>query len=109
MKQLGQALRAYRIHCNDRQSDLAARLGVGLSTIKAMESGSPGVSIGCWMHAFTLMRIDTAVVKCAIDGASSDKARSESLVDQFNALMASGTNNSQQTKERQRARKTARV
>jgi len=37
------------------QQKMADLLGIGLNTYRRMESGSPGVSIGSWLHALYLM------------------------------------------------------
>ena len=37
------------------QQKMADLLGIGLNTYRRMESGSPGVSIGSWLHAFYLL------------------------------------------------------
>lgn len=74
---MGEQLRLYRCERKDRQIDMAARLGIGLSTLKAMEAGSPGVAIGHWMKAFSLMGVSKKLMTAV--GSWSEK----SLVEQF--------------------------
>lgn len=52
---LGEHLRNYRISRNDRQVDFAARIGVGVSTYRAMEAGDARVSLEAWLKAAQLM------------------------------------------------------
>lgn len=60
---LGVHLRAYRIDHKDRQTDFALRIGVSLSTLRAMESGEPGVSISAWMKAWSFLGKTEAVLE----------------------------------------------
>lgn len=55
---LGQYLRNHRINRNDRQIDFAARIGVGLSTYRAMEAGDPRVSLEAWLKVASLLGRD---------------------------------------------------
>lgn len=52
---LGEHLRNYRTNRNDRQVDFAARIGVGVSTYRAMEAGDARVSLEAWLTAAQLM------------------------------------------------------
>ncbi|MFA7239428.1 MAG: helix-turn-helix transcriptional regulator [Sulfuricellaceae bacterium] len=52
---LGGHLRNYRTSRNDRQVDFAARIGVGVSTYRAMEAGDARVSLEAWLKAAQLM------------------------------------------------------
>lgn len=51
LRELGQRLRQARIDHGDRQSDMAARLGVTRQTIGRMEKGDPATAIGLWLAA----------------------------------------------------------
>lgn len=55
LETLGNQLREERIRRQDRQADLAVRIGVSLSTLRSMEAGDPGVSIANWMKAWSFV------------------------------------------------------
>ena len=46
VRRLGESIQLARRRRRVRQRDLAARMGVSVSTLRALEAGSPGVSIG---------------------------------------------------------------
>lgn len=48
---LGRRIRLFRRALGLTQSDLAAKAGIGLSTVVAIEKGSPTVQIGFWICA----------------------------------------------------------
>lgn len=59
MVALGQRLKTIRLDRNDTQKRFAARLGVSIPTLRAMERGDPGVRIGLWVEALWLLdRLD---------------------------------------------------
>jgi transcriptional regulator with XRE-family HTH domain len=55
LKDLGQRLRRIRIDRDESQQRFAARLGTSIPTLRKMENGDPGVSIGLWFHALYLI------------------------------------------------------
>ena len=46
LKRLGQSIQVARVRRRVRQRDLAARMGVSIGTLRALEAGAPGVSMG---------------------------------------------------------------
>ena len=46
LRQVGQDIQLARRRRRIRQRDLAARMGVSISTLRALEAGAPGVSMG---------------------------------------------------------------
>ena len=52
---LGSRLRAERLRRNDTQAIFSARLGISVPTLRKMESGSPSVSVGCWLVALNIL------------------------------------------------------
>ncbi len=46
LQRLGQSIQVARIRRRVRQRDLAARMGVSIGTLRALEAGAPGVSMG---------------------------------------------------------------
>ena len=46
VRRLGESIQLARRRRRFRQRDLAARMGVSVTTLRALEAGSPGVSIG---------------------------------------------------------------
>lgn len=59
VKRLGDRLKAVRIERGDSQRQFAARLGVSLPTLGAMERGDPSTRLGYWLEALNLLgRLD---------------------------------------------------
>jgi transcriptional regulator with XRE-family HTH domain len=52
---LGRRLRAARLARNEPQALLAARIGISVPTLRAMEQGAPTVQIGCWVQALWVL------------------------------------------------------
>ena len=52
---LGTRLREARLLINESQKIVAARIGVSIPTLRKMEAGDPGVTIGHWMTAFEVL------------------------------------------------------
>ncbi|MBT3296299.1 MAG: helix-turn-helix domain-containing protein [Verrucomicrobia bacterium] len=48
-------LRAERLRRNDTQTIFATRLGISVPTLRKMESGNPGVSVGHWLAALNIL------------------------------------------------------
>ena len=46
LQRLGQSIQVARVRRRVRQRDLAARMGVSIGTLRALEAGTPGVSMG---------------------------------------------------------------
>ena len=55
LKNLGKRLRRIRIDRDESQQRFAARLGTSIPTLRKMETGDPGVSIGLWCDALYLI------------------------------------------------------
>lgn len=52
---LGRELTRYRFARNERQGDLAARLGISIPTYRRMERGCGRVPIAYWMRVLSLL------------------------------------------------------
>ncbi len=52
---LASRLRMRRIARGDRQSDMAARIGVSIPTYRKMEQGDPATPLGYWVKAMRLL------------------------------------------------------
>lgn len=48
---LGERLRAVRVARNQTMAVFAARIGVSIPTLRAMERGAPTVQVGAWANA----------------------------------------------------------
>ena len=57
LRNLGHSIRLARRRRRVRQRDLAARVGVSVSTLRAMEAGDPGVSMGTFAMALLALGI----------------------------------------------------
>ena len=55
LKNLGKRLRRIRIDRDESQQRFAARLSTSIPTLRKMENGDPGVSIGLWFDALYLL------------------------------------------------------
>lgn len=55
LKILGQRLRSLRLERDDTQRVFAARLGVSIPTLRAMENGDPKVRVGTWAKALWVL------------------------------------------------------
>ncbi|MFH1982503.1 MAG: helix-turn-helix transcriptional regulator [Pseudomonadota bacterium] len=55
LKSLGLRLRRMRLERNDTQDAFAARIGISVPTLRAMENGDPGVRIGNWIEALRIL------------------------------------------------------
>ena len=55
LRELGQRLRHRRLARRDRQSDMAARIGVSRPTYSKLENGDPGVAVGHWLTALSVI------------------------------------------------------
>ena len=55
LRSLGSRLRAERLRRNDTQTMFSARLGISVPTLRKMESGDPGVSLGYWLAALNVL------------------------------------------------------
>lgn len=55
LRDLGKRLRRSRIDRDESQQRFAARLGTSIPTLRKMENGDPGVSIGLWFDALYLL------------------------------------------------------
>ena len=52
IKRLGQDMRIARLKRRYTQADMSKKMGVSIGTVKRLESGDPGVSIGSLVMAF---------------------------------------------------------
>ncbi|MDQ0569547.1 transcriptional regulator with XRE-family HTH domain [Variovorax paradoxus] len=55
LERLGQRLRAHRVHRGWTIAEMAERLLCSSNTLRALESGKPGTSIGLLAHALWLL------------------------------------------------------
>ncbi|HEC06998.1 MAG TPA: XRE family transcriptional regulator [Thiolapillus brandeum] len=55
LQELAGRLRMRRIARGDRQSDMAARIGVSVPTYRRMERGDPATPMGYWVKAMRLL------------------------------------------------------
>lgn len=55
LRKIGENIRVARIERNETQERFATRLGVSLPTVRKIETGDPGVSVGSWMEAIRLI------------------------------------------------------
>ncbi len=55
LQEVAERLRMRRIARGDRQSDMAARIGVSVPTYRRMERGDPATPIGYWVKAMRLL------------------------------------------------------
>lgn len=54
LRRLGLCVRLARLRRNLSQDDLAARMGVGRSSVVQLEKGGPGIGIGILLKALTV-------------------------------------------------------
>lgn len=52
---LGEQLKQLRITKGDRQTDMAARIGISITTYQRMEAGDTTVSLKHWLQALLLL------------------------------------------------------
>jgi transcriptional regulator with XRE-family HTH domain len=71
LPRLGNAIRTARIRRRKTAADLAGRLGVSLPTLRKLEAGDPGVSLGTFVSALWILDL-TSEVAAALD-PSKDK------------------------------------
>lgn len=71
MPRLGAAIRTARIRRRKRAADFAHRLDVSLPTLRKLESGDPGVSIGKFVMALWLLDLLPAMIE-ALDPAADE-------------------------------------
>src|ERR1700692_714327 len=71
LPRLGAAIRTARVRRRKTASDLALRLGVSLPTLRKLEAGDPGVSIGTFVTALWLLDLSSALID-AIDPAKDE-------------------------------------
>ena len=57
LRDLGRGIQLARRRRRVRQRDLAARMGVSVSTLRALEAGEPGVSMGSFAMALLTLGI----------------------------------------------------
>lgn len=59
LRSLGSRLSDARLSRNETQAMFAARIGVSVPTLRKMEAGDPGVTLGHWVVALEMLdRID---------------------------------------------------
>lgn len=71
LPRLGAAIRTARIRRRKTAGDLARRLGVSLPTLRKLEAGDPGVSIGTFLAALWLLDLSSNLME-AIDPAQDE-------------------------------------
>lgn len=55
LQALGARLRKERLRRNESQVTFAARIGVSIPTLRKMESGGTGITIGSWVMALEIL------------------------------------------------------
>ena len=68
---LGHRLRQARIAKRQSMAVFAERIGVGESTVRAMERGSPAVRIGAWVAAFAALGLGAKDIPSIEHGLSA--------------------------------------
>jgi transcriptional regulator with XRE-family HTH domain len=68
---VGEAIRTARIRRRKTAADLARRLGVSLPTLRKLETGDPGVSLGTFLTALWLLDLSPALM-AALDPAKDE-------------------------------------
>lgn len=62
---IGGHLRQVREALNESLEKFRFRLNVSKKTLLRMEQGEPGIAIGTWLRAFTLMQVDQSIVRAS--------------------------------------------
>jgi transcriptional regulator with XRE-family HTH domain len=76
LRDLGGRLRTARIARNESMAVFAARIGVSVPTLRAMERGAPTVQIGAWANAlWALDRLEDLAALLAARESLLDLAR----------------------------------
>ncbi len=74
--ELGRRLRVARIARNESMAVFAARIGVSVPTLRAMERGAPTVQVGAWANAlWALDRLEDLATVLAAPESLLDVAR----------------------------------
>lgn len=71
LPRIGEAIRTARIRRRKTAADLAGRLGVSLPTLRKLETGDPGVSVGTFLTALWLLDLSPAVM-AALDPSKDE-------------------------------------
>jgi len=71
LPRVGEAVRTARIRRRKTAADLARRLGVSLPTLRKLETGDPGVSLGTFLTALWLLDL-SPVLMAALDPAKDE-------------------------------------
>jgi hypothetical protein len=71
LPRLGSAIKTARVRRRKTAADLAGRLGVSLPTLRKLEAGDPGVSLGTFVSALWMLDLSSELV-AALD-PSKDK------------------------------------
>jgi transcriptional regulator with XRE-family HTH domain len=71
LPRIGDAIRTARIRRRKTAADVAGRLGVSLPTLRKLETGDPGVSLGTFLAALWLLDLSPAVM-AALDPAKDE-------------------------------------
>jgi transcriptional regulator with XRE-family HTH domain len=71
LPRIGDAIRTARIRRRKTAADVAGRLGVSLPTLRKLETGDPGVSVGTFLAALWLLDLSPAVM-AALDPAKDE-------------------------------------
>lgn len=64
--ELGKSVSIYRKQVlRKTQQEFTELLGISEPTLRKMEKGDPGVSIGTWLRAFQIMQVDKSVLSAS--------------------------------------------
>jgi transcriptional regulator with XRE-family HTH domain len=68
LREVGQAIRAARLRRRQPASDLAARVGVSIPTLRKLENGDPTVSLGVFAKAAWVLGLLPAIQQAVSPG-----------------------------------------
>jgi len=79
LKTLGENLRLARLRRNVSMKLQAARVGVSVSTLAAIEKGTPSVSIGGYIQVLVALGLEKDILKVAADDELGRKLQDAGL------------------------------
>lgn len=67
LEKMGERMRKARLRRNLSTESLAKQSGIGMSTLSAIEKGSPTVSIGAYVAVLAMLQLDNDLELIALD------------------------------------------